>query len=163
MHYKVTSKKLTEQLDEWSARRLEAEAAFLRLSRKCGASRNRFAESRGFGVRVFAFVFNEEPDRKLWKERNGFWLPMVSRKEGKEIAQQIKEIQDNDANVRDIGDMIGLSIFQNPGVRKIGDTYYLSVADDWTIKTKGLRRIADTTIERLEREELAAKKKIASN
>lgn len=152
-HYKVTSKELKEKLDDWSDRRMKAEAEVLKLSRKYGGSRTKFAESQGFGGRSFAFHFTKEPDKKHWKAKGSFWLPKVSTKQGTEIDEKLREIKKTDGDTCEIGDMIGMNFLQTPGIQKLGDDYYISTGTGWKINTKGLRRVSDVTIEKLIAEE----------
>lgn len=148
IYYKVTSKAMTEKLDAWSSRRQAVTNAVFKLSRRCGASRTRIGERSSFGGRDFAFVFTQEPNRKVWKADGEYWLPKHSSKEGKAIAHELSEIMRGDGRVSELSAILGINFFFSPGIEKIGNSYYFAVDKHWPIKTKGLRRISDVGIER---------------
>ncbi len=155
-YYRVVGKTLIAKLDEWAKRRQEASDAMLRLSRRVGASRTRLGAFNGIASRGFGFFFANEPDKKLWKKKDVCWVPKHSSKEGKRIAKEMRQIEQSDAHVAELGNMIGLDFLQSPGLRHINGTFYFKVGDDWKLKTQGLRRISDVTMERLEASESEA-------
>ena len=58
MFYKIVDKALIEKVKAICAKRHEAQEAFLRLSRKVGASRTQYAVGDACGTRSFAFIFS---------------------------------------------------------------------------------------------------------
>ena len=153
MFYKIVDKSLIKAIEAIYANRHQAEAAFLRLSRRVGASRTRCGASDAFGRRGFAFLFNKEPDRKHWKrDRSGdFWEPKVSSKEGKKIHAQVQDIQRIDGSRWELSQLFGIDdIFKSVGIRKIDEAVVVEFGDGWEFSAEGLERISDVELEELE-------------
>ena len=155
MFYKIVDKTLIEAVEAVYAKRRQSEAAFLRLSRRVGASRTRYGSSDAFGHRGFAFLFNKEPDSKHWKrDRCGdFREPKLSSKEGKKIHDQVKDIERTDGSRWELAQLFGIDdIFKSVGIRKVDDVVVVEFGDGWKFSAEGLERISDVELEELELE-----------
>ena len=153
MYYKIVDKALIQAVEAVYVKRHQAEAAFLRLSRRVGASRTRYGSSDAFGHRGFSFLFNKEPDRKHWKRdlSGNFRDPKLSSKEGKKIHAQVKDIEHMDGSRWKLSQLFGIEdIFKSVGIRKVGDVVIVEFGDDWKFSAKGLERISDVELEKLE-------------
>jgi hypothetical protein len=153
MYYKIVDTALIKAVEAIYAKRHEAEAAFMRLSRRVGASRTRYGASGAFGPRRFAFLFSKEPNRKHWKrDRSGdFWEPKLSSKEGKKIHAQIQDIEQMDGSRWELAQLFGIGdIFKSVGIRKVDDVIVVEFGDDWKFSAEGLGRISDVELEELE-------------
>jgi hypothetical protein len=156
MFYKVIDKSLIQAVEAIYAKRHQAEATFLRLSRRVGASRTRYGASDAFGRRGFAFLFSKEPDRKHWKlDRSGdFWEPKLSSKEGKKTHTQVQDIERMDGSRWQLAKLFGIDdIFKSVGIRKVGSVIVVEFGDGWKFSTEGLERISDVGLEELEQGE----------
>ena len=153
MFYKIVDKALIEAVEASYAKRHQAEAAFLRLSRRVGASRTRYGSSDTFGRRGFAFLFNKEPDRKHWKRDHSgdFWMPKLSSKEGKKIHAQVQDIERLGGSRWELAQLFGIGdIFKSVGIRKVDDVIVVEFGDGWKFSAGGLERISDVELEELE-------------
>jgi hypothetical protein len=153
MFYKITDETLIKAVEAIYVKRHQAERAFLRLSRRVGASRTRYGARDAFGRRGFAFLFNnKEPERKHWKrDRSGnFWSPKLSSKEGKKIHTQVQDIERADGSRWELSQLFGVDdIFKSVGIQQVGDTIIVSFGNDWEFSTAGLERISDVEVEQL--------------
>ena len=153
MYYKIIDKALIQAVDAIYVKRHQAEAEFLRLSRRVGASRTRYGASDAFGRRSFSFLFSKEPDSKHWKrDRSGnFRDPKLSSKEGKKIHAQVKDIEHMDGSRWKLSQLFGVEdIFKSVGISQIGGVVIVSFGDGWKFSTVGLERISDVELEELE-------------
>lgn len=151
MFYRIINITLIEKVKAIDAKRTEAEQAFLRLSRRVGASRTRYASSDTFGRR-FAFIFNKDPDRAHWKRdrRGDYWLPKLSSKAGKDIDSQVHAIEANDGQRSQITKLFGVTgFFKAVGIRRIGEVFIVEFGHGWSFSTDGLDRISDVEVEKL--------------
>ena len=152
MFYEITDRKLRQKVEAWYEKRHETEKAFLRLSRRVGASRTRFASTDTFGYRSFAFVFTSEPDRRHWKKDHSgqFWLPKWSSKIGRTIAEEIGGIEKSAGMRCELSKLFGVTDFlKSVGIEKIGNKLIVVFDDGWKFSTNGLRRISDVDVEAL--------------
>lgn len=152
--YLVKSPELIDKINDWALIRVQTHNKILNLSRRYGGSRNRIGTSETWGVRSFGFVFNKEPDKKIWKkEHKGskFWIPKYSSEIGKKIREEIKEILKDGGNIIEVGNFIGLKdAFCVVGIRLILGNIYIVVGDDWNFNKDGLERVSDIFIEEQE-------------
>ncbi len=151
MYYRVKSTTLAAKIEAWMEKRQEAIDAFMRLSRRVGASRNRYGSSDNFGGRVFLFVFNREPDRKHWKQSHeGYWSPKLSSKVGKAIADEVQAIQNKDSQREHLSQLFGINNFwHHVGIQLVGTQWVVNFKEEWKFSTLGLKRISDVQLEKL--------------
>lgn len=156
MFYKIVDKALVKAVEDIYDKRHQAEAAFLRLSRRVGASRTRFGASDAFGHRSFVFLFSKEPDRKHWKRARcgDFREPKLSSKEGKKIHTQVRDIERMDGSRWELTQLFGVDdIFKSVGIRQINGVVIVEIDKGWKFSAKGLERISDVELEKLEQGE----------
>ena len=149
-YYEIIDADLIAKVEAWFQKRREAELAFLRLSRRVGASRNRYASGGTFGRRTFAFQFTSDPAQKLWKKDRGgqFWLPKVSSNEGRKIADEVDAIQKRDGSRSEVSKIFGVGdFFNNVGLDKVNGRWIVAFGSDWKFSTAGLKRISDVELE----------------
>ncbi len=155
MFYQVVDQGLIKQIEAWFQKRQMAEETFLRLSRRVGGSRARFAAGDGISRRSFGFVFTHEPDRNHWKkDRHGdYWLPKLSSKTGKSIDGEVRAIQRADGSRGELSKVFCIDDFwKNVGVDKVKGRWIVAIEEGWIFSTNGLKRISDVALERLRRE-----------
>ena len=150
--FEIVDAGLIKQVKAWQENRHQVADTFLRLSRRVGASRTRYASSDGMGTRSFAFIFTREPDRKHWKrDRSGqYWIPKVSSKIGKAVANEVADIRSKDGSREELSALFGIENFwHNVGIETIGNRWFVVFGDEWKFSQRGLRRISDVQIETL--------------
>jgi hypothetical protein len=121
------------------------------ITKEVGAEK--FACTHGFGTHLSAFTFKEgvQVDQKLFRMKDGFWVPRLSSKAGRKLAERMRAVEFMDGE--DFAEAVGIKTFLagrwcTPGVEKIGDTYLLT-ADAEAGTPKHCRRISDIKAEEM--------------